>query len=241
LKCQKCACLYKNSLISLLASEFQRKSNFDDSPWNLMLWAVVHQRIYKACHIVSVISMNRFVSMSASLLAVGLGSVSLAAQASVPQTPQMRSVLERTVTVAQADQSALITENRELLVNNRALARKIATKLGITSTGEIPTTGTPLEQNQVMILQNQETFKAIAEKVGATAPTLTPVEAADTAEKNHKLLLQNKSIVVEILKKLDLPLAPPVELTGTFVEKNHTLLKGNAGALAKIATKLDVK
>jgi hypothetical protein len=167
LKCKKCACLYKNSLISLLASQYQRKSTFDDSPWNLILWAVVHQRIYKACHIVSVISMNRFVSISASLLAVGLGSVSLAAQASVPQASQMRSVLERTVIVAQADQSALIKENRELLVNNRALARKIAAKLGITSTGEIPTTGTPLEQNQVMILQNQETFKAIATKVNS--------------------------------------------------------------------------
>jgi hypothetical protein len=184
--------------------------------------------------------MNIAVSISASLLAAGLGGLDLAAQASMLQAPQKFSVQER-VLISQADQSALIAENRTLLENNRTLARKIATKLGITSTGEIPTTGTPLEQNQVLILQNQETFKAIAEKVGATVPALTPVEAAEIAEKNHKLLLQNKSIVVEILKKLDLPLAPPVELTGTFVEKNHTLLKGNAGALAKIAGKLDVK
>jgi hypothetical protein len=184
--------------------------------------------------------MNIVVSMSASLLAVSLGSLSLLAHATM--MPQMSSSQERFVTVAQAaDESKLITENRELLVNNRTLARKIATKLGLTSTGEIPTTGTPLEQNQVLILQNQETFKAIATKVGAEVPALTPVEAADTAEKNHKLLLQNKSIVVEILKKLDLPLAPPAELTGTFVEKNNTLLKGNAGALGKIAAKLDVK
>jgi hypothetical protein len=185
--------------------------------------------------------MNIFVSMSASVLAIGLGGMNLVAQASILQTPQAPSIHERAVTVAQADQSALVTENRELLVNNRALARKIATKLGITSTGDLPNAGTPLEQNQMLIMQNQDTFKAIAEKVGATVPTLTPVEAAEIAEKNHKLLLQNKSIVVEILKKLDLPLAPPVELTGTFVEKNNTLLKGNAGALAKIATKLDVK
>ena len=183
--------------------------------------------------------MKIVVSMSASLLAVGLSS--LGVQASVLQTPQIRSIQERTMTVAQADQSKLVTENRELLVNNRALARKIATKLGITSTGEIPTTGTPLEQNQVLILQNQETFKAIATKVGATVPALTPVTATEPAEKNHKLLLQNKSIVVEVLKKLEIPLAPPAELTGTFVEKNNVLLKGNAGALGKIAAKLDVK
>jgi hypothetical protein len=184
--------------------------------------------------------MNIVVSMSASLLAVSLGSLSLTAYAAM--TPQMSSRQERFVTVAQAaDQSKLITENRELLVNNRTLARKIATKLGLTSTGELPTTGTPLEQNQVLILQNQETFKEIATKIGATVPELTPVEAAEIAEKNHKLLLQNKSIVVEILKKLALPLAPPADLTGTFVEKNNTLLKGNAGALGKIAAQLDVK
>jgi hypothetical protein len=184
--------------------------------------------------------MNIAVSIGASLLAAGLGGINLAAHASMLQAPQKFPVQER-VLIAQSDQSALIAENRTLLEDNRALARKIATKLGIDSTGEIPTTGTPLEQNQVLILQNQETFKAIAEKVGATVPTLTPVDAAEIAEKNHKMLLQNKSIVVEILKKLDLPLAPPVDLTGTFVEKNHTLLKGNAGALGKIAAKLDVK
>jgi hypothetical protein len=172
--------------------------------------------------------MNIAVSISASLLAAGLGGINLAAHASMLQIPQKSPAQER-VLISQVDQSAMIAENRSLLVNNRELARKIATKLGITSTGDIPTTGTPLEQNQVLILQNQATFKAIAEKVGATVPALTPVEAAEIAEKNHKLLLQNKSIVVEILKKLGLPLAPPVDLTGTFVEKNHTLLKGNAG------------
>jgi hypothetical protein len=185
--------------------------------------------------------MNKVVSMGVSLLAVGLSGVTLSVQATTLQTPQKLSIQAQAMTVAQADQSALITENHDLLINNRTLARKIATKLGITSTGDVPSTGTPLEQNQVLILQNQATFKAIAEKVGATVPTLTSVNAAEIAEKNHKLLLQNKSIVVEILKKLAIPLAPPVDLAGTFVEKNHTLLKGNAGALAKIATKLDVK
>ncbi|NJM28652.1 MAG: hypothetical protein HC856_11520 [Pseudanabaena sp. RU_4_16] len=67
---------------------------------------------------------------------------------------------------------------------------KIASSQGITSSGELPTTGTPPEQNQVLILQNQETFKAIAEKVGATVPALSKPGGSDVAEQNHNLLLQ---------------------------------------------------
>jgi hypothetical protein len=183
--------------------------------------------------------MNLFVKVSAGFL-LGLSWSSYAAQAATHQENRMTMSQENTFRVAQADQSKLVAENQKLLIDNRALARKIATKLGITSSGEIPTTGKPLEQNQVLILQNQETFKAIAEKVGAAVPTLTAVEATDIAEKNHKLLLQNRSIVVSILTKLGLPVAAPPTLMGTFVEKNNTLLKGNAAALAKIATKLSV-
>ena len=92
------------------------------------------------------------------------------------------------------------------------------------------------------MLQNQETFAAIATKVGSTVPTLSAPVGADQAEKNHNnILLQNRSIVEGILKKLSIPPAPPAELKGTFVEKNHTLLIGNAKALAKIAPKLGVK
>jgi hypothetical protein len=139
-----------------------------------------------------------------------------------------------------ADQSALVKKNRDLLLANRSLARKIASKLGIQSAGDVPTSGTPLEQNLVLILQNQETFKAIATKVGASVPDLGSVDGSDQAEKNHKTLLQNKSIVVGILKKLGIAPAG-AELKGTFVEKNHTLLVGNGKALAKIADKLGVK
>jgi hypothetical protein len=186
--------------------------------------------------------MNKmFVYLSASLLAASLSSVSLAVQASNSQRSALTPTNGRVFTIAEADQSTLIKENQDLLLKNRELARKIASKLGLTSSGEVPTSGTPLEQNQVLILQNQETFKAIGAKIGATIPTLTPVEGADQAEKNHKLLLQNRSIVVEVLKKLEIPLAPPLELTGTFVEKNHTLLVGNGNALSKIAAKLEVQ
>ncbi len=104
----------------------------------------------------------------------------------------------------------------------------------------VPITGTPLEQNQSLILQNQGVFKAIAVKAGATVPNLAPATGADQAEKNHKLLLQNKSIMVVILNKMDIAPAAPAELTGTFVDKNHTLLVGNGKALAKIAAKLGI-
>ncbi len=139
--------------------------------------------------------------------------------------------------VAQADQSALVKENRELLIKNGTLARKI---VGITSPLKVPTSGAPLKQNESLILQNQETFKAIAKKVGATIPGLPSASASDQAEKNHQLLLQNRTIVVAILKKLGIPPAPPPTLTGTFVDKNHTLLVGNGKALSKIAAKLGV-
>ena len=184
--------------------------------------------------------MNIFVKISASFV-LGMAYTSLSAHASLLKAPhQMFSSQNRTFIAAQPDQSALVAANKTLLVNNRALARKIATKLGITSTGELPTSGTPLEQNQVIILQNQKTFRDIAEKIGASAPPMSAVNATDPAEKNHQLLLVNKAIVGSILKKLGITPTPP-GLKGTFVEKNNTLLKANAAALAKIAAKLEVK
>jgi hypothetical protein len=180
-----------------------------------------------------------FLCLGSGILAASLNGVCLSATASVPQQDYLNSA--HGFIISQADQSALVKENRELLITNGALARKIAAKIGATvAPASIPTSGTPLEQNQSLILQNQAVFKAIAIKVGATVPTLSAVTGADQAEKNHKLLLQNKSIMVAILKKLDIAPAAPVELTGTFVDKNHTLLVGNGKALTKIATKLGV-
>ncbi len=184
--------------------------------------------------------MNIFVKVSASFV-LGMAYTSLSAHASLLKAPhQMSSSQYGSAIAAEPDQSALVAANKKLLIENRALARKIAAKLGITSTGELPTTGTPLEQNQVIILQNQKTFRDIAEKVGASAAPMSAVNSTDPAEKNHQLLLVNKGIVVSILKKLGIQPTPPV-LKGTFVEKNNTLLKANAATLAKIAAKLDVK
>jgi predicted trehalose synthase len=175
-----------------------------------------------------------------SFLVVGLSNVNLVAKASVFKSSTDFSPNTQVLKLAQADESKLITENRELLLSNRELARKIATKLGITSSGEVPTSGTPLEQNQILIMQNQETFKAIATKVGATMPELSKPAGADVAEQNHNLLLQNRKIVVAIAEKIGVTLSPPAELSGSFVSKNHALLLGNKASLGKIAEKLGV-
>ncbi len=180
------------------------------------------------------------VSIGISLFTV-MSSMSVAVQAAVISSPSLSTRPCQTLILAQTDQSQLVAENKELLLTNRENARKIATKLGITSTGELPTSGSPLEQNQVLILQNQETFKSIAEKVGATVPALSKPEGTDLAEQNHALLLQNRQIVGAISQKIGVTLSPPPELTGSFVEKNHTLLLGNKAALGKIAEKLEVK
>jgi hypothetical protein len=181
-----------------------------------------------------------FVYLGSGLLTVSLNSIFLSANASVLQSSHLDRI-HRDIALTEADQSPLIKQNKALLIANGNLARKIAAKLDIAVPAAVPTSGTPLEQNLSLILQNQEIFKAIATKVGAVVPELGAVDGADQAEKNHKTLLQNKSIVVGILNKLGIPPAPQTKLTGTFVDKNHTLLVGNGKAMAKIAAKLGVK
>jgi hypothetical protein len=183
--------------------------------------------------------MKSLAKMSIALLVVGLTSVGAIAQAS-PSTRSNKPA-SNPMLIAQADESKLVAENKALLLSNRELARKIASSQGITSSGDVPTTGTPLEQNQILILQNQETFKAIAEKVGATVPALSKPAGSEVAEQNHNLLLQNRQIVVAIASKIGVTLAAPPALSGSFVEKNHTLLVGNKASLTKIAEKLGVK
>jgi hypothetical protein len=186
-------------------------------------------------------SMNIFVKVSASFL-VGLGYASLSAHAAIERSNhQAISSHQQTSIALHADESKLVAENRAMLIKNGAFARRIAAKLGLTiPAGEIPTTGTPLEQNQAIILENQATFRQIADKVGATGAPMSEVNSTDPAEKNHQLLLVNKGIVVSILKKLGIKPTPPT-LTGSFVQKNNILLKANAASLAKIGAKLGVQ
>jgi hypothetical protein len=139
-----------------------------------------------------------------------------------------------------ADQSAVAKKNQDLLMVNGALARKIAAHLKLEVSEPVLPSGSVLEQNQYLILQNQDVFRAIAAKVGAKAPPAGAVEGADQSAKNHSILLINKKIVGAILKKLGITPTPPT-LTGTVEEKSNLLLIGNGKALGIIADKLGVK
>jgi hypothetical protein len=180
-----------------------------------------------------------FVYLGLSLIATSLNSLSFSAKASVPQQSYSTSA-HRSYVVIAADQTDVAKKTNALLTANGAFARKIAAHLGIESAAKTPPEGDVFQQNLFLILQNQDTFRAIAEKVGATAAPAGAVEGADQSAKNHSILLTNKKIVGQILKKLGITPTPPT-LTGTFEEKNVTLLVGNRKALDKIAAKLGVK
>jgi hypothetical protein len=181
-----------------------------------------------------------FVCLGLGLIATGLNSLSLSAEALVPQQSYTTSSHRNYVALAGADQTAVAKKTNALLTANGIFARKIAAHLGIESAAKTPPEGDVFQQNLFLILQNQDTFRAIAEKVGATAAPAGAVEGADQSAKNHSILLTNKKIVGQILKKLGITPTPPT-LTGTFEEKNVTLLMGNRKALDKIAAKLGVK
>ena len=179
-----------------------------------------------------------FVYLGLSLIATSLNSLS--AEALVPQQSDSTSSHRNYVAIAAADPSVVAKKTNALLIANGEFARKIATHLGIESNAKTPPDGDVFQQNLFLILQNQDTFRAIAAKIGASAAPAGAVERADQSEKNHSILLTNKKIVGQILKKLGITPTPPT-LTGTFEEKNVTLLMGNRKALDKIAAKLGVK
>ena len=181
-----------------------------------------------------------FVYLGLSLIATSLNSLALAARASIPHQSAAISAHRDDVALAGADQAEVAKKTNALLTANGAFARKIAAHLGIESAAKTPPEGDVFQQNLFLILQNQDTFRAIAEKVGATAAPAGAVEGADQSAKNHSILLTNKKIVGQILKKLGITPTPPT-LAGTFEEKNVTLLMGNRKALDKIAAKLGVK
>jgi hypothetical protein len=177
------------------------------------------------------------VCLGLSTLMTVLNIVPGAVKASVLQNSQIASSSD--IAMA-ADQTAVAKKTNALLIANGALARKIAAHIGVEITPKEPPAGDIFQQNLFLILQNQDTFRAIAAKVGAGAAPAGAVEGADQSAKNHSILLTNKKIVGAILKKLGITPTPPT-LTGTFEEKNVTLLMGNRKALDKIAAKLGVK
>jgi hypothetical protein len=181
-----------------------------------------------------------FVYLGLGIIATSLNSLSLSAEALVPQQSHFTSSHRKYLAITGADQTAVAKKTNALLIANGIFARKIAAHIGIESTPAAPPDGDVFKQNLFLILQNQDTFRAIAAKVGATAAPAGAVEGADQSAKNHSILLTNKKIVGAILKKLGITPTPPT-LTGTFEEKNVTLLMGNRKALDKIAAKLGVK
>lgn len=189
----------------------------------------------------SFMSMSKLlVYLGSVTIAASINSLSLSAEALVPQQLHATSSQGISVAIAAADQTETAKKTNALLIANGILARKIAAHLGIESNPKEPPAGDVFQQNLFLILQNQDTFRAIAAKVGATAAPAGPVEGEDQSAKNHSILLTNKKIVGAILKKLGITPTPPT-LTGTFEEKNVTLLMGNRKALDKIAAKLGVK
>lgn len=181
-----------------------------------------------------------FAYLGSGIIATSLSSLSLSAEALVPQHSHFSSSHRNYVAITGADQTAVAKKTNALLIANGAFARKIAKHLKIDSTAGTPPAGDIFQQNRFLILQNQATFREIATKLGATAAPEGAVEGADQSEKNHSILQTNKKIVGQILKKLGITPTPPT-LTGTFEEKNVTLLIGNRKALDKIAAKLGVK
>ncbi len=175
------------------------------------------------------------------LLTASLNSLLLPAEALVPQQSHFSSSHRSDVAITGADQTATAKKTNALLIENGILARKIAKYINAETTEPAaPPDGDIFQQNLFLILQNQGTFRAIAAKVGATAAPAGAVEGADQSAKNHSILLTNKKICGQILKKLGITPTPPT-LTGTWEEKNVTLLMGNRKALDKIAAKLGVK
>ena len=132
------------------------------------------------------------VYLGLSLIATSLNSLSLSAKASIPQQSNVTSFDRNYVALTGADQKEVAKKTNELLTANGAFAREIANGLGANVTAGTPPEGDIFKQNLFLILQNQKTFRAIAEKIGATAAPAGAVEGADQSAKNHSILQTNK-------------------------------------------------
>jgi hypothetical protein len=181
-----------------------------------------------------------FLCLGAGIFAASLNSAALSIKASASQRSHVNPAHGLYVSMFAPDQAEVAKKTNELLTANGILARKIASHLGVESNAGTPPDGDIFQKNLFLILQNQDTFRAIAVKVGATAAPAGAVEGPDQSAKNHSILLTNKKICGQILKKLGITPTPPT-LTGSWEEKNVTLLMGNRKALDKIAAKLGVK
>ncbi len=58
-----------------------------------------------------------------------------------------------------ANETELLSQVNSLLLENREIARQIAAKLGIETSGATPSAGDPAEQNNALIIRSQMLFK----------------------------------------------------------------------------------
>lgn len=136
-----------------------------------------------------------------------------------------------------AEDQAYLQEVNTLLTENRAIARKIATKLGFPSSTTIPGTGDLPERNNALVIRNQMLFKQIASKLGVDSYTSVST-APDLIQQNHMALRQNRIIVRDIFSSLGIPTVGKLPSTGSLVQQNRDLLMGNKSSLTKIASEI---
>lgn len=141
--------------------------------------------------------------------------------------------------ITQASDEQYLKEVNTLLRENREIARKIATKMGIESSSTTPGTGNLAEQNNALIIRNQILFRQIAAKMGIETSTAVPISGS-LIEQNHMLLRQNRIIVMTILNAMGIETSGSLPSTGSLVQQNRDLLRGNSKALTAIAVKVGV-
>ncbi len=81
-----------------------------------------------------------FVYLGLSIIATSLNSLSLSAEALVPQQSHFTSSHREYLAITGADQTAVAKKTNALLIANGAFARKIAAHIGIESTPTAPNT-----------------------------------------------------------------------------------------------------
>lgn len=148
-------------------------------------------------------------------------------------------VMANPLIAAQSSDEQYLKEVNALLQENREIARKIATKMGIESSSTTPGTGNLAEQNNALIIRNQILFRQIAAKMGIETSTAVPINGS-LIEQNHMFLRQNRIIVMTILNAMGIEASGSLPSSGSLVQQNRDLLRGNRKALMAIATKIGV-
>jgi hypothetical protein len=137
-----------------------------------------------------------------------------------------------------ADDEEVLKQNGRLVRENREIATQILKLLEVPTSPVMPEAkGTTLENNQVVFLLNNFTFKLIAAKVGAK-PIAASVVPGTLDEQNHAILLENRMVIRSIAEKLEIKLPESDPLKGSLATKNNTILTANRVTLGLILKSL---